>query len=88
MENDGDDLSWVQRQAIERGVEVPDLHIPQLRDDLFFFWQAWIDLASERNQWGKIPTSAIYDYADRFGVPCDDLKCIIIGMDTVWQEVK
>lgn len=72
------------------GVEIPeDLTPPPLHDIEWTYWQAFIDLSTERalgmGKPGSIPWSAIHRYADeKSGTDRETLTRIIRAMDSAF----
>jgi len=68
----------------ERGLTPPEhLETPPVIERRFVvYWEAFQDLQSERRTpRGRIPVSAILDYADRYGLDRDRLKRIVWKVD-------
>ena len=63
--------------------------VPQLREDLKFYWAAWQDLKSERPSIdGVIPWRAIKDYAQMYCADLFLLKVIVWEVDQVFISAQ
>jgi hypothetical protein len=53
-----------------------------------FYWVAFNELCTERNTFGHIPIRAYHDYADKYNVPLESFRVIMLAMDKTWSEFK
>jgi hypothetical protein len=71
------------------GVDVPDdLTPPDLHDVEWFYWEAYMELHTDRRESGAIPGSAIRDYAGKRGTDSQLFTRIMRMMDGAYMSHK
>lgn len=73
----------------ERGIEPPEHLVdpPKVKAEYFVYWEAFQDLISERRSpRGPIPTLAIIEYADAYGLDREILKRVVWAVDKILTE--
>lgn len=70
------------------GLEAPEYvaEPPPLNAQDAFYWQAYLDLVSERRHGGPIPWSAYAAYARYYRVDVDELRRVILPIDEKVRE--
>lgn len=78
--------------AIERGDEIPEeiLNAPEVRDDLHFYFTAYLELSSERVPgFGArpLPWSKVIEYGHYYGADdVDEFRAIMQAVDALYLE--